>query len=66
VPIYLPARAAGTAVASLAFVEVATGRTAAADYAERFGVARLPFDYVWFTTRADEVDHCARFRRSRN
>lgn len=66
VPIYLAGRAPGSAVASLAFVEVATGRTAAADYAERFGAARLPFDYVWFTTRADEVDHCARFRRSRS
>jgi uncharacterized iron-regulated protein len=64
VPIYLAARAPGLAVASLAFVEVATGRAAPIDYAERFGGARLPFDYVWFTPRADEVDHCARFRRS--
>jgi uncharacterized iron-regulated protein len=62
VPIYLDARAPGTTIASVAFVEVATGRTAATEYAERFGVARLPFDYVWFTSRADEVDHCARFR----
>lgn len=66
VPIYLAARAPGAAVASLAFVEVANGRTTPADYAERFGAARLPFDYMWFTTRADEVDHCARFRRSRD
>ena len=58
-------RAPGGAVASLAFVEVATGRAAPADYAERYGGTRLPFDYVWFTTRADEVDHCARFRGSR-
>jgi uncharacterized iron-regulated protein len=65
VPIYLAARAPGTAVASVAFVEVATGRAAPTDYAERFGGARLPFDYVWFTTRADDVDHCARFRGSR-
>jgi hypothetical protein len=64
VPMYLAARAPGATVASLAFVEVATGRTAPGDYAERFGVARVPFDYVWFTTRADDVDHCARFRRS--
>jgi uncharacterized iron-regulated protein len=64
VPIYLAVRAPGAAVASLAFVEVATGRAAPTDYAERFGGARLPFDYVWFTTRADEVDHCARFRGS--
>lgn len=66
VPSYLAVRAPGADVASLAFVEVATGRTAPADYAERYGVTRLPFDYVWFTIRADEEDHCARFRRSRN
>ena len=64
VPMYLTARAPGVAVASLAFVEVATGHTSPPEYAERFGVARLPFDYVWFTTRADDVDPCARFRRS--
>jgi uncharacterized iron-regulated protein len=66
VPIYLTARAPGAAVASLAFIEVATGRATPTDYAERFGGARLPFDYVWFTTRADEVDHCARFRSPRD
>jgi len=34
------------------------------DYAARFGAARLPFDYVWFTARADNVDPCARMRQS--
>jgi uncharacterized iron-regulated protein len=63
VPAYLAARAPGTAVASVAFVEVASGRTAAGDYAERFGAARPPFDFVWFTARADDVDPCARFQR---
>jgi uncharacterized iron-regulated protein len=60
VPIYLAARAPGAMIASLAFVEVGDGRTAPGDYAERFGATRLPFDYVWFTARADEVDPCAR------
>ena len=62
VPTYLAMRAPGTAVASVAFVEVAADRTALADYAERFGGRRLPFDYVWFTVRADDVDPCTRFR----
>jgi len=62
VPIYLAARAPFVTIASVAFLEVASGRAAATDYAERFGAARLPFDYVWFTSRADEVDQCARFR----
>lgn len=65
VPSYLAARAPGASVASVAFVEVAAGRTAPADYTERFGGGRLPFDYVWFTVRADDVDPCARFRGAR-
>jgi uncharacterized iron-regulated protein len=63
VPVYLAARAPGAAVASVAFIEVAPGRTAPDDYAERYGVARLPFDLVWFPARADESDPCARLRR---
>lgn len=65
VPVYLVTRAPGAAVASVAFVEVASGRVAPADYAEVFGT-RLPFDYVWFTIRADDVDPCERFRRRRD
>src|SRR3989442_1119490 len=49
-------------VASVAFLEVVDGWTAPADYAARFGAARLPFDYAWFTARADNADHCARLR----
>src|SRR5881409_3634707 len=50
-------------VVSVAWVEVADGWTTPADYGARFGGgARLPFDYVWFTARADNVDHCARLR----
>jgi uncharacterized iron-regulated protein len=66
IPIYLAARAPGAVTASVAFVEVATGHDAPMEYAERFGGARLPFDYVWFTGRADDVDHCAAFRRTRD
>jgi uncharacterized iron-regulated protein len=51
-----------TRVVSVAFLEVADGWTAPAEYAARFDAPRLPFDYVWFTTRADNVDHCARLR----
>jgi hypothetical protein len=51
-------------VVSVAFLEVADGSTRPADYAAGFGGgARLPFDYIWFTARADNVDHCARLRR---
>jgi uncharacterized iron-regulated protein len=59
VPAYVTRRVPGASLASVAFLEVATGRTAPADYAERFGAGQLPFDYVWFTVRADNVDPCA-------
>ena len=53
-------------VVGVALVEVDDGWTTPAEYAARFGGgARLPFDYVWFTARADNVDHCARLRESR-
>src|SRR3989475_2352385 len=62
VPRALAVLAPDAGVASVAFLEVADGWTAPADYAARFGAARLPFDYVWFTARADNADHCARLR----
>ena len=64
VPHALGTLAPDARVVSVAFVEVADGWTAPADYATRFGTARLPFDYVWFTARADNVDPCARVRQS--
>jgi hypothetical protein len=64
VPRALAMLAPDARVVSVAFVEVADGSTAPADYAARFGAARLPFDYVWFTARADNVDPCARMRQS--
>ena len=64
VPTYLGGRVPASSIASVAFVEVAADRTAPADYAERFGATRLPFDFVWFTMRADDADPCARMRRA--
>jgi uncharacterized iron-regulated protein len=64
VPRYVAALAPGATVVSVALVEVADEAAAPADYATRFGATRLPFDYVWFTARADNVDHCARLRPS--
>ena len=47
---------------SVGIVEVQPSRRAAADYAR--GVAGLgpAFDYLWYTTRVDNVDPCERFR----
>ncbi len=47
---------------SLAFVEVIAGKRSPDDYAEHFD-GRLPFDYLWFTPRADDLDPCERFEQ---
>jgi hypothetical protein len=47
---------------SLAFVEVSAGKQSPGDYAEHFD-GRLPFDYLWFTPRADDFDPCERFEQ---
>jgi uncharacterized iron-regulated protein len=48
--------------ASVAFVEVDHGVTAPEAYATPFFAKTLPFDYVWFTPRKDDVDPCEKFR----
>jgi uncharacterized iron-regulated protein len=62
VPVYLRARDPGAGIAVLAPLEVRDEWSGPADYAETPG-ARLPYDWVWFTPRMDDVDPCARFRR---
>jgi uncharacterized iron-regulated protein len=62
VPVDLAALAPGARVLSVAFVEVGDDRQEPGSYAERFGVATLPFDFVWFTPRVEDRDPCERFR----
>ena len=61
VPFHLRRRAPDASLVSLAFLEVDADAKAPAAYAARFDGA-LPFDYVWFTPRIDDVDPCARPR----
>jgi uncharacterized iron-regulated protein len=61
VPLHLRRRAPDAAVASLAFLEVRPDRTEATAYAQRWQRTALPFDYVWFTPRLDELDPCRKF-----
>ncbi len=62
VPAHLARHAPGTPVASVALLEVDAQATAPVEYAARFdGV--LPFDYVWFTPRIDDVDPCEKFKQ---
>ena len=46
---------------SIAFAEVESGKTTPAAYASRWNEAELPFDFVWFTPRANDDDPCAGF-----
>lgn len=47
---------------SVALVEVRREWQEPAAYASAFAASTLPFDYVWFTPRASDVDHCAELR----
>jgi uncharacterized iron-regulated protein len=56
-------------IVAVGLLEVARDVTDPRVYAGNFGVAALPYDFVWFTPRVDEDDPCAKnaeqFRRSR-
>lgn len=43
---------------TIGLFEALPDRQAPPDYADAYGTARLPFDFVWFTPRADDRDPC--------
>ena len=47
---------------SIGLIEVRDGETDPDSYAAAFQTERLPFDYVWFTPRADAEDPCEKYR----
>jgi hypothetical protein len=55
-------RAYGTRSLAIGLVQVSAGDAVPQSYASAFGTATLPFDIVWFTPRANDVDHCAEIR----
>jgi uncharacterized iron-regulated protein len=63
VPVFLARHQPGVRVTTVAFVEVRDGVLDPTDYAASFSAPVLPFDYVWFTPRADNVDHCTKLRQ---
>jgi len=65
VPAHLARMAPGRSVAAVAWIEVVEDETAPHAYAGAFGATVLPFDYVWFTPRADDEDPCAAFAARR-
>lgn len=62
VPWYLRRQGAGS-ILSVAFVEVEDEETDPTAYASKFGAPTLPFDLLWFTPRANEIDHCAEMEK---
>ncbi len=58
VPYYLRPDLAGRKLVSVAFVEVDESRPQPQSYAEEWGSAGLPFDFVVFTPRMEREDPC--------
>ncbi len=63
VPAHLAILRPDAPVGTVALLEVRADAVVPEDYAERFG-GPLPFNFVWFTPRVDNVDPCEKFRPS--
>jgi uncharacterized iron-regulated protein len=63
VPKYILQSRPEAKIVSLAWLEVLPEADSVADYAHRWDGEALPFDYVWFTPRADRPDPCEQFRQ---
>jgi uncharacterized iron-regulated protein len=62
IPVYLTAKAPGRQVVSLAFVEVDELEPEPHKYFLAHAAARPPYDYLWFTPRADDEVGCEKFK----
>ncbi len=62
VPKHLTGRDPSRRILTIAFLEVEPGVTTPKSYGEFFNDA-LPFDYVWFTPRANDRDYCAELKQ---
>ncbi|MEZ5840043.1 MAG: ChaN family lipoprotein [Hyphomicrobiales bacterium] len=63
VPWYLRARAADASVVVVNFSEVDPDETDPAAYAARGGSGDPLYDFVWFTPKSEDKDHCAELRK---
>ena len=62
VPWHLAQAGAGGDMLVVALLEVQPGETDPATYRSDTAGGPAPFDYLWFTPRADDTDHCAELR----
>jgi uncharacterized iron-regulated protein len=61
-PLHLSRLAPGRSLVTIVFLEVADDATTPEAYGDRYQGA-FPFDYLWFTPRADDRDHCLELKR---
>ena len=61
-PVYLKRLRADARVLSIIFMEVQSGANRPSTYGDHYS-GKLPFDFVWFTPRADNKDHCADLKK---
>ncbi len=64
IPYYLKNERPDTKIVSIAFFEVSEDKYKVIDYAENWNAKtkKLPFDYIWFTPRAEREDQCEKMR----
>lgn len=65
VPSFIKQKRPDAAILSVAFFEVVPGRTSASDYAETIAGLEKPYDFIYFTPKADIIDRCAEMMRHR-
>ena len=63
VPVYLSARDKEARIIAIALLEVEQDKIDIAPYLDNEDAKMLPFDYVWFTARADRKDPCLSFKK---
>jgi hypothetical protein len=59
VPSFIKQTAPGASITSVAFLEVDPERASPADYLEAIAGLGEPYDFLYFTPKADLIDRCA-------
>jgi uncharacterized iron-regulated protein len=59
VPSFIKQKMPDASIVSIAFFEVTPEHTSPSDYVEPIAGLEKPYDFIYFTPKADLVDHCA-------
>jgi uncharacterized iron-regulated protein len=59
VPSFIKQTLPGASIASIAFFEVDPERSSPSDYVEAIAGLEKPYDFLYFTPKADLIDRCA-------